>query len=149
MQSLRTSVSCSIFFGVVLVPAVRFPIRFVIMKTQAQKGTDFRKLHEQETAFIIPNPWDIGTARLLAHIGFQALATTSAGYAFSVGKRDGEIGRDEMIKHVAEIAAATDLPVSADLEKDRRAGRIDSAAGGAPRGDSHEGRYRKRARGDL
>ena len=83
---------------------------------QADKGATFRALHERPGAFIIPNPWDAGTARLLARLGFEALATTSAGYAFSVGKQDGEIGRDEMLAHVAEIVSATDLPVSADLE---------------------------------
>jgi 2-methylisocitrate lyase-like PEP mutase family enzyme len=86
------------------------------MLTQSEKGRAFHALHERETAFIIPNPWDIGTARLLAHLGFDALATTSAGYAFSVGQRDSVIGRDETIAHVAAIAVATDLPVSADLE---------------------------------
>ena len=86
------------------------------MLTQAEKGRVFRSLHEREGAFIIPNPWDCGTARLLAHLGFEALATTSAGYAFSAGKPDGAIPRDEMIGHVAEIVSATDLPVSADLE---------------------------------
>jgi 2-methylisocitrate lyase-like PEP mutase family enzyme len=86
------------------------------MPTQADKGMVFRALHEQATAFIIPNPWDIGTARLLARLGFQALATTSAGYAFAVGRQDNSVGRDEMIVHVGAIASATDLPVSADLE---------------------------------
>src|SRR5260370_41964546 len=86
------------------------------MPTQAEKGTRFRALHEQAAAFIIPNPWDVGTARLLARLGFEALATTSAGYAFAVGKRDRTVGRDEMIVHVGAIASATDLPVSADLE---------------------------------
>jgi 2-methylisocitrate lyase-like PEP mutase family enzyme len=86
------------------------------MLTQAEKGKLFRSLHERSGAFIIPNPWDKGTARLLAHLGFEALATTSAGYAFSVGKQDNTIGRDEMLNHVFEIVAATDLPVSADLE---------------------------------
>src|SRR5574341_433904 len=86
------------------------------MLTQAEKGKTFRALHEPKRAFIIPNPYDIGTARLLAHLGFAALATTSAGYAFSVGQRDNTIGRDKMMRHVAEIVAATDLPVSADLE---------------------------------
>ncbi len=86
------------------------------MLTQAEKGNVFRALHERERAFIIPNPWDVGTARLLAQLGFEALATTSAGYAFSVGQRDNTIGRAEMLTHVAEIASATDLPVSADLE---------------------------------
>jgi len=86
------------------------------MLTQAEKGKIFRALHARDRAFIIPNPWDIGTARLLAHLGFEALATTSAGYAFSVGQRDNTIDRDKMMTHVADIAAATDLPVSADLE---------------------------------
>lgn len=86
------------------------------MLTQAEKGAAFRKLHERDSAFIIPNPWDIGTARILAHLGFEALATTSMGYAFSVGKRDGGLSRDGAIAHVAAIASATDLPVSADLE---------------------------------
>jgi 2-methylisocitrate lyase-like PEP mutase family enzyme len=84
--------------------------------TQAEKGRAFRALHERDSAFIIPNPWDVGSARLLAHAGFEALATTSAGYAFSVAQVDSTIGRDEMIAHVAKIAAATDLPVNADLE---------------------------------
>jgi 2-methylisocitrate lyase-like PEP mutase family enzyme len=84
--------------------------------TQTEKGRRFRALHERDQAFIIPNPWDVGTARLLAHLGFEALATTSAGYAFSAGKRDGTIGRDETLEHAAAIAFATDLPVSADLE---------------------------------
>ncbi len=86
------------------------------MRTQAEKGQLFRDLHEREGAFIIPNPWDVGTARLLARVGFEALATTSAGYAFSVGRRDNTIDRDEMLQHVETIAAATDLPVSGDLE---------------------------------
>jgi len=84
--------------------------------TQAEKGRLFRALHERDRAFIIPNPWDKGTARLLAQRGFEALATTSAGFAFSVGRRDNRIGRDQMIAHVEAIASATDLPVSADLE---------------------------------
>src|SRR5438552_5098927 len=86
------------------------------MSTQAEKGRIFRALHERDRAFIIPNPWDVGTARLLAHLGFEALATTSAGYAFSVGQRDNTIDRDRMMTHVAEIVSATDLPASADLE---------------------------------
>ena len=86
------------------------------MLTQAEKGRAFRALHERDHAFIIPNPWDIGTARLLAHLGFEALATSSMGYAFSVGQRDNTIGRGEMMTHLSEIASATDLPVSANLE---------------------------------
>jgi 2-methylisocitrate lyase-like PEP mutase family enzyme len=86
------------------------------MKTQSEKAFAFRALHERAGAFIIPNPWDRGTARLLAQLGFEALATTSAGYAFSIGQRDFTVGRDRMLAHVAEIVSATDLPVSADLE---------------------------------
>ena len=86
------------------------------MSTQAEKGRTFRALHERDSAFIITNPWDVGTARLLAHLGFEALATTSMGYAFSAGQRDTTIERERMMEHVATIAAATDLPVSADLE---------------------------------
>jgi len=86
------------------------------MRTQSEKGTRFRALHEGKSAFIIPNPWDVGTARILEHMGFEALATTSAGFAFSRGKPDGQVGRAAMLAHVAEIAAATDLPVSGDLE---------------------------------
>jgi 2-methylisocitrate lyase-like PEP mutase family enzyme len=86
------------------------------MRTQAEKAEAFRALHDRDDAFIIPNPWDVGTARLLATLGFEALATTSAGFAFSVGKPDGTVGREHMLAHAAEIAGATDLPVSADLE---------------------------------
>jgi len=86
------------------------------MITQADKGRTFRALHERNRAFIIPNPWDAGSARLLARLGFEALATTSAGYAFSLGQRDNTVGRERMIALVADLAAATDLPLSADLE---------------------------------
>jgi 2-methylisocitrate lyase-like PEP mutase family enzyme len=86
------------------------------MRTQADKARAFRALHQRSVAFVIPNPWDIGTARLLAHLGYEALATTSAGYAFSVGLGDNAVGRERMLSHVAEIVSATDLPVSADLE---------------------------------
>jgi 2-methylisocitrate lyase-like PEP mutase family enzyme len=86
------------------------------MATQAERGAAFYALHARAGAFLIPNPWDIGTARLLAQMGFEALATTSAGFAFSVGKRDGLVGREEMLAHAASIVAATELPVSADLE---------------------------------
>lgn len=86
------------------------------MLTQGEKGQAFRALHQRRRAFIVPNPWDAGTARLLAGLGFEALATTSAGYAFSVGRRDNTVSRDEMLRHATVIASATDLPVSADLE---------------------------------
>ena len=83
--------------------------------TQQQKAAAFRRLHE--TAFIIPNPWDIGTARILAALGFKALATTSAGLAFGRGQPEGTVSREDTLAHCREIVAATDLPVSADLEK--------------------------------
>jgi 2-methylisocitrate lyase-like PEP mutase family enzyme len=86
------------------------------MSTQAEKGSIFRALHARDKAFIIPNPWDVGTAKMLEKLGFEALATTSAGYAFSVGRRDNTVGREMMMAHVTAIASATDLPVSADLE---------------------------------
>jgi 2-methylisocitrate lyase-like PEP mutase family enzyme len=86
------------------------------MKSQQEKGRAFRALHDGTGAFIIPNPWDIGTARLLAGLGFEALATTGAGYAFSVGKRDGTVDLQQMLTHARDIASATNLPVSADLE---------------------------------
>jgi len=84
--------------------------------SQDAKGRSFRELHTREDAFIIPNPWDAGSARLLARLGFEALASSSAGYAFSLGKCDNTVGREAMLEHVAEIVRATDLPVSADLE---------------------------------
>jgi 2-methylisocitrate lyase-like PEP mutase family enzyme len=86
------------------------------MPTQVEKGQAFRALHERGGAFIIPNPWDAGTARLLAMLGFEALATTSAGYAFSAGRPDNTISRLEAIGHCAAIVSATELPVSGDLE---------------------------------
>lgn len=84
--------------------------------TQSEKGHRFRALHERDSAFIIPNPFDVGTARLLAHLGFEALATTSAGYAFTLGRRDGELTREQALEGARAIASSTDLPVSADLE---------------------------------
>lgn len=84
--------------------------------SQAEKAARFRELHARAGAFIIPNPWDVGSAKILASLGFEALATTSAGFAFSLGKPDATVDRDTMLQHVAAIAAATDLPVSGDLE---------------------------------
>jgi 2-methylisocitrate lyase-like PEP mutase family enzyme len=86
------------------------------MLMQSEKGRVFRGLHERAGAFIIPNPWDVGSARMLAYLGFEALATTSAGFAFSAGKKDNTVSRDPVINHISAIASATDLPVSADLE---------------------------------
>jgi 2-methylisocitrate lyase-like PEP mutase family enzyme len=84
--------------------------------TQLNKAERLRALHARAGAFVIPNPWDIGSARILAGLGFEALATTSSGFAFSMGKRDGAMSRDDVLGHCRAIAAATDLPVSADLE---------------------------------
>ncbi|UWQ92273.1 isocitrate lyase/phosphoenolpyruvate mutase family protein [Rhodobacteraceae bacterium M382] len=88
------------------------------MRTQTEKFDRFKALHFADTAFVMPNPWDAGSARILDALGFDALATTSAGYAFSTGKRDSfaGLGRDEILINAAGIVAATDLPVSADLE---------------------------------
>ena len=85
------------------------------MSTIAQRRTRFRQLHESG-CFTLPNPWDIGSAKYLAHLGFKALATTSAGYAFSRGLADGAVGLHAMLAHVREIVEATDLPVNADFE---------------------------------
>jgi 2-methylisocitrate lyase-like PEP mutase family enzyme len=86
------------------------------MTSQADKARAFRALHEASAPFVIPNPWDIGSARLLEALGYKALATTSAGYAFSIGVPDNAVGRAQMIRHLSELAPSTDLPVSADLE---------------------------------
>lgn len=86
------------------------------MTTQPDKAHAFAAMHSQSGAFIIPNPWDQGSARLLELMGFAALATSSAGLAFSHGKADGQIGRDAVMQHIAELCQATQLPVSADLE---------------------------------
>jgi 2-methylisocitrate lyase-like PEP mutase family enzyme len=88
------------------------------MKTTLEKAAAFRALHERPGAFVIPNPWDAGTARLLASLGFEALATTSLGLANSLGRVDGTNGvsRAQVIENCRVIAAATDLPVNADLE---------------------------------
>ena len=88
------------------------------MTTQAQKAATFRALHGRDGAFIIPNPWDAGSAKLLTALGFEALATTSLGFASTLGRLDGAgaVSRREVLEHCAAIAAATHLPVSADLE---------------------------------
>src|SRR5262249_17959339 len=90
--------------------------RLASMVTQAEKGAVFQALHARPGTFVIPNPWDVGSARLLAGAGFDALATTSAGFAFSRGRVDHGVARDAMLAHCAELAAATDLPTSGDLE---------------------------------
>ena len=83
---------------------------------QARKAIAFKALHEQPGTFVIPNPWDAGSAKMLASLGYHALATTSAGYAFSQGKADGALSLDETLANVRAIVAATDLPVAVDLE---------------------------------
>jgi len=86
------------------------------MRSQGEKALAFRALHERPAAFIIPNPWDAGGAKLLAAVGFEALATTSLGLANALGRADSAVSRDEVIDNCRAIAAATDLPVNADLE---------------------------------
>ena len=86
------------------------------MRSQAEKASMFRALHERPGAFIIPNPWDAGTARMLAALGFEALATTSLGVANGLGRVDSNVTRDEVIANCRVIAEATDLPVNVDLE---------------------------------
>jgi 2-methylisocitrate lyase-like PEP mutase family enzyme len=85
------------------------------VRSQAERGAAFAALHAG-APFVIPNPWDAGSARLLAGLGFPALATTSSGLAYSLGRVDGEVTRDEVVAHVAALVAVTDLPVSVDLE---------------------------------
>ncbi len=129
--------------GTVGVPAnPRRPVPDVL--AQASKGEAFAAFHARGAAFVLPNPWDVGTARVLAHLGFEALATTSAGCACAAGLPDGALGRDATLAHVAAIAAATDLPVSADLEHgfgqtpDEVAGTIVRAAAAGAVGGSIE-----------
>ena len=86
-----------------------------VSSTQEERGARFRALHEGEP-FVIPNPWDAGSARVLAGLGFQALATTSSAFAYTLGRSDGEVTLDELSAHVTLLSAATDLPVSVDLE---------------------------------
>ncbi len=86
------------------------------MATQIEKAERFKSLHEREGAFIIPNPWDCGSARLLEAMGFAALATTSSGFAQSLGRLDGSVSLDDKARHCKELVAVTDIPISADLE---------------------------------
>jgi 2-methylisocitrate lyase-like PEP mutase family enzyme len=86
------------------------------MASQVEKGRAFRALHDQKQTFLIPNPWDAGSARILEGMGFQALATTSGGFANSTGRLDGDPGRDAVLEHAATLVRATNIPISADLE---------------------------------
>jgi 2-methylisocitrate lyase-like PEP mutase family enzyme len=83
----------------------------------AERRARFRTLHDRTELFVMPNPWDAGSARLLAACGFQALATTSAGFAWTIGKPDQHVTRDELVAHVEALAAATDLPLNVDSER--------------------------------
>jgi 2-methylisocitrate lyase-like PEP mutase family enzyme len=85
--------------------------------TIAERRARFRALHEHDGIFVMPNPWDVGSARLLTSLGFEALATTSAGLAWSLGRNDQHVTREELVAHVAELAAATALPLSVDSER--------------------------------
>jgi len=85
--------------------------------TVGERRARFRALHEREQLFVMPNPWDVGSARLLAWCGFEALATTSAGFAWSIGKLDQRVSRDELVAHVARLAEATKLPLNVDSER--------------------------------
>jgi 2-methylisocitrate lyase-like PEP mutase family enzyme len=121
------------------------------MATRHDKGEAFRALHERD-AFVIPNPWDAGSARMFAGLGFKALATTSSGFAFTLGRPDGGVSLDEVAAHIEVLDAATDLPVSVDLENGygpapddaaraiARAGEAGAAGGSIEDWDSAEGR---------
>jgi len=87
-----------------------------LVMTQEEKALAFKALHEAPEGFVIPNPWDIGSARLLSKLRFKALATTSAGHAFSLGRPDNSITQELVIGHIGQLASATELPLSADLE---------------------------------
>jgi 2-methylisocitrate lyase-like PEP mutase family enzyme len=87
----------------------------VIMRTIQQKRADFRELHKSD-CFVLPNPWDVGTARMFQHLGFSALASTSAGFAWSTGRPDYGLVRDDVLAHLRVLSAATDLPINADFE---------------------------------
>jgi 2-methylisocitrate lyase-like PEP mutase family enzyme len=110
---------------------------------QQQRAADFRALHEGE-AFVVPNPWDAGSAKVFAALGFKALATTSAGFAFTLGRLDGGATLDEVIEHTRVLAQSTSLPVSVDLENGYgpdpadAARAIDRAAGAGAVGGSIE-----------
>jgi 2-methylisocitrate lyase-like PEP mutase family enzyme len=86
------------------------------MTSQSEKAAHFLDLHRPGSPLLLPNPWDQGSARVLAALGFQALATTSSGFAATLGRLDGSVSRDEALAHAAAVVAATELPVSADLE---------------------------------
>jgi len=116
--------------------------------SQRKKGERFQALHEGEP-FVIPNPWDAGSARVLAGLGFDALATTSGGFAFTLGKQDGNVTLDEVVEHTRTLSEAVELPISVDLENghgpnaEDAARAIERVAEAAPSG----GRSRTTTRG--
>jgi 2-methylisocitrate lyase-like PEP mutase family enzyme len=93
----------------------RSGVSVLAMPDQSQKAAEFSALHSGEP-FVIPNPWDIGSARVLERLGFKALATTSSGFAYTLGRLDGDVTLDEVVQHTRALAQATDLPLSVDLE---------------------------------
>jgi 2-methylisocitrate lyase-like PEP mutase family enzyme len=112
-------------------------------QTQEQKAAAFAALHQGD-AFIIPNPWDVGSAKVLEALGFKALATTSSGFAFTLGRQDGGASLDELVEHVGALARSTRLPISVDLENgfgpepEAAANAIERAAGAGAVGGSIE-----------
>jgi 2-methylisocitrate lyase-like PEP mutase family enzyme len=98
-----------------IAPSAAGKVVLDVTPTQEQKATAFRALHDGEP-FVIPNPWDAGSARVLAALGFKALASTSSGFAFTLGRLDGDVALDEVVQHTAALDEATDLPLSVDLE---------------------------------
>src|SRR4029079_9474276 len=117
-----------------------------IVPTQAEKGIAFQALHEGEP-FVIPNPWDAGSERMLEALGFRALATTSSGFAFTLGRLDGNVSLDELAAHVTALDATTELPVSVDLENGFDASADGAAAAINPGGDAGAGRGGSAERG--
>jgi 2-methylisocitrate lyase-like PEP mutase family enzyme len=87
------------------------------MSDVSERRAHFRELHARSRLFVMPNPWDVGSAKLLAAAGFEALATTSAGFAWALGKHDQQVTRDELVAHVEAVAAATPLPLNVDSER--------------------------------
>ncbi len=107
------------------------------MTDQAERAARFLKLHRPGSPLLLPNPWDAGSARLLESLGFEALATTSSGFAATLGRLDGRVTREEALGHAAAIVAATELPVSADLENcfaDDPEGVVETATGAVAAG---------------
>jgi len=107
---IESCLSCRRLFAALKCASPKKPLKSIAARRQ-----EFRELH-QSGCFVLPNPWDIGSAKYLESLGFKALATTSAGFAFSRGLPDGSVGRDLMLAHIEEMVNGTDLPVNADFE---------------------------------